>query len=176
MIDSFSCILFDLQRLIQRVSLMSPILKVDVICDIVMTSTQNVLTAELRDLLYNQCIYNTYSYSFFIYPTGRIRVCKIRFVSMGENRGKHWYARIRVSYMSGHFIWSLWNRPPVNFIWNNHKFRIMFIIQLFKQDFYDIKRQNSNSKHNIATDGFVTLSVSNQILYYMWSYSFYDIT
>ena len=25
---------------------------------------------------------------FFIYPTGRIRVCKIRFVSTGENRGK----------------------------------------------------------------------------------------
>ena len=53
----------------------------------------------------------------------------------------------------------------------------MFIIQLFKQDFYDIKRwQNSNSKRNIATDRFAMLSVSNQILHYMWSYSFYDIT
>ena len=30
----------------------------------------------------------------FIYPTGRIRVCKMRFVSTGENRGNIvWYAR-----------------------------------------------------------------------------------
>ena len=27
-------------------------------------------------------------FSIFIYPTGRIRVCKIRFVSTGENHGK----------------------------------------------------------------------------------------
>ena len=27
-------------------------------------------------------------FSIFIYPTGRIRVCKIRFVSTGENRAK----------------------------------------------------------------------------------------
>ena len=43
---------------------------------------------ESRDLLYNQCIDNACCYSFFIYPTGRIRVCKIRFVSTAENRGK----------------------------------------------------------------------------------------
>ena len=40
------------------------------------------------DLLYNQCIDNTCCYSFFIFPKGRIRVCKIKFVSTGENRGK----------------------------------------------------------------------------------------
>ena len=48
----------------------------------------NVLATELRDLIYNQCIDNTCCYSFFTRPTGRIRVCKIRFVSTGENRGK----------------------------------------------------------------------------------------
>ena len=31
---------------------------------------------------------NTCCYSIFIYPTGWIRVCKIRFVSTGEYRGK----------------------------------------------------------------------------------------
>ena len=67
---------------------MSVILKVDVVSDVAMTSTSNVLTTELRDLLYNQCIDNTCCYSFFIYPTGRIRVCEIRFVSTSENCGK----------------------------------------------------------------------------------------
>ena len=52
------------------------------------TSTSNVLTTELRDLLYNQCIDNACWFSFLIYPTGRIRVCKIKFVSTGESRGK----------------------------------------------------------------------------------------
>ena len=55
--------------------------------DFVMTSTLNVSNTELRDL-YNQRIDNTCSYSFLIYPTGWIRVYKIRFVSMGENREK----------------------------------------------------------------------------------------
>ena len=54
-------------------------------------------TTELLDRLYNQSIQNTCCYSYFIYryPTGWIRVCKIRFVSTGENRGKPfvWYAR-----------------------------------------------------------------------------------
>ena len=66
----------------------SAILKVDAVCDVTVTSTPNVLTKDLCDLLYNQCINNTYSYSFFIYPTGQIRIRKIRFVSTGENRGK----------------------------------------------------------------------------------------
>ena len=69
-------------------TLTSTILKVDVVCDIAVTSSPNVLTTELRDVLDNQCIDNTCCYSFFIYPTCRIRVFKIRFVSTGENRGK----------------------------------------------------------------------------------------
>ena len=78
--------------------LMSAILKVDVVFDVLMTSTPNVLTTELRDLLYNQCIVKTYCYSFFIYPTGQIRVCKIRLVSTGENRKNLvWYARKNIS-------------------------------------------------------------------------------
>ena len=99
MVDSFSCIpvSFDLQglNLMQEspnvscsYTFKSTILKFDVVCDVIMTSTPNALTTELCDLLYNQCIDNTCCYSFFIYPTGRIRVCKIRFVSTGENGGK----------------------------------------------------------------------------------------
>ena len=65
-------------------TLTSAILKFDV-CEVTMMSTPNVLTAELRDLLYNQCIGNTCWSSIFIYPTGRIRVCKIRFV------WQHWW-------------------------------------------------------------------------------------
>ena len=68
--------------------LKSAILKVGVVCDMAMTLTLNALMTELRDLLYNQCIDNTCCYLIFIYPMGRIRVCKIRFVSIGENRGK----------------------------------------------------------------------------------------
>ena len=68
--------------------LTSVILIVDVVCDVAMTSSPNVLTTELRDVLYNQCIDKPCCCSFFIYPTGRIRVCKIRFVSTGENRRK----------------------------------------------------------------------------------------
>ena len=60
------------------------ILKVDVICDVALTSTSNVLMTEIRDVLYNQCIDNIVI-CFFIYPTGRIRVCKIKFVGTGEH-------------------------------------------------------------------------------------------
>ena len=62
------------------------------LCDVVMMSTPNVLATELRDFLYNQCIDNACCYSLFIYPTGRIRVCKKRFVSTGENREKPFLA------------------------------------------------------------------------------------
>ena len=69
-------------------TLTSAILKVDIVCDVTMTSSPNVLTTKLLDLLYNQCIDNTCCYSFFIYPTGRIWVCKIRSISTGEIHGK----------------------------------------------------------------------------------------
>ena len=68
--------------------LTSAILKVDIVCDVAMTSTPNVLTTELSDLLYNQYIGNTCCNSFFIYLMAWIRVCKVRFVSTGENRRK----------------------------------------------------------------------------------------
>ena len=67
--------------------LASVVLKVDVIYDVTMTSTPNVLTTELRDLLYNQCIDNTCWYSIFYLSHGSDKGCKIRFVSTGENRG-----------------------------------------------------------------------------------------
>ena len=69
-------------------TLTSTILKVDVVCDIAVTSIPNVLTTELYDFLYNQCTDNMCCYSFFICSTGRTRVCKIRFVSTGDNPGK----------------------------------------------------------------------------------------
>ena len=85
MSGSFSCIPLDLQGLTVNVgvainescsyTLTSAILKVDVLCE-AMTSTRKVLTTELR------------CYSFFIYPTGHVRVCEIRLVSNGENRRK----------------------------------------------------------------------------------------
>ena len=39
----------------------------------------------------------------------------------------------RGSYTSDHFIWNLLNEPSaslINFIWNDHKWKIMFIIWL----------------------------------------------
>ena len=69
-------------------TLMCAISKFDVVCDIAMTSSPNDLTTELPDLLYNRCIGNTCSYSFVIYPTDRIRICKIRFVGTGKNHRK----------------------------------------------------------------------------------------
>ena len=65
--------------------LTSAILKFDVVCDIAMTLTPNVLTTQLRDL---NVIDNTCCYSFFYLLQGRIRVCKVRFVSTGENHEK----------------------------------------------------------------------------------------
>ena len=64
-------------------TLMSAILKVAVICDVAVTSTHSVLTTELGDLLYSKCIDNMCCYSIFICPTGRIRLCKLRFISTG---------------------------------------------------------------------------------------------
>ena len=51
-------------------TLTSAILKVDVVCDVIVTSTSNVLTTELRDFLYNQCIDNMFCYSFFYLSHG----------------------------------------------------------------------------------------------------------
>ena len=75
-------------------TLTSAILEVDVICDVTVSSTPNVLRTELRDLLYNQCIENTCCFLLFIYPTGQIRLCKKRLsalVKIAENLV--WYAR-----------------------------------------------------------------------------------
>ena len=69
MIDSFSCIHFHHQHSIltyksRSYMLKSAILKADVVCDIAMMSTANVLMTELRDILYNQCIDNTLLFIF----------------------------------------------------------------------------------------------------------------
>ena len=63
-------------------TLTSAILKVDVLCDVKMTSIPNVTWPI-------QPIYWQHVFLFvFIYPTGRIRVYKIKFVSTGANCGK----------------------------------------------------------------------------------------
>ena len=72
----YSCLSWGTYRYFSQVTLTSAILKVDVVFDVAMMSTPNVLTIKIRDLLYNQCIDNACCYSFFIYPMGRIRVCK----------------------------------------------------------------------------------------------------
>ena len=44
-------------------------------------SVTSTLRMAYRDILYNQCISNTWKFSIFIFPRGRIRVCEIRFAS-----------------------------------------------------------------------------------------------
>ena len=69
--------------------------KVDVVCDVAMTSTSDVLTPELRDLLHNQSIDNMCCYLIFIRSMGRIRVCKIKDLSALVKNAENlvWYAR-----------------------------------------------------------------------------------
>ena len=89
-------------------TLTSAILKGTVVCDVAMTSSLNVLTTELLDILYNQCIDNTCCYSFFIYSTGQIRVCNIRFVSTSKNRGKPCLVCKNTISVSAHVHFNSW--------------------------------------------------------------------
>ena len=43
----------------------------------------SALTMAHRDVIYNQCISNTWKFSIFILTTGWIRMCEIRFASTG---------------------------------------------------------------------------------------------
>ena len=80
-------------------------------------------------------------------------------ISLKNNRG---------SYRSVHFI---------NFIWNDHECKILFIIWLFKMGFYRLSSWHYfNRKYNVVTDGIMMLRASNQVLCNMWSYDFYDMT
>ena len=65
--------------------LTSAISNIGVEYNVTMTSTPNILTTDLRDLLNNHCIDHTCYYSICTYPKGRISVCKIRFISTGKN-------------------------------------------------------------------------------------------
>ena len=62
-------------------------MKADVVYDVAMTPTPNVLPTELHDL-YTINVLTTCVIRYFMYPMGQIRVCKIRFVSTGEYHGK----------------------------------------------------------------------------------------
>ena len=46
-------------------------------------SVSSTLKIAYRDVLYNQCISNTWRFLIFIFPTGQIGVCEIRFASTG---------------------------------------------------------------------------------------------
>ena len=74
----------------------------------------------------------------------------------------------RGSFMSGHFIWNLWNEPLasfINFIWNDRSCKILFIIQLYYTGFYCLKSGHYfNRKHYVVTDVIMTLRTSNQVL------------
>ena len=64
-----------------------------------------------------------------------------------------------------------------HFIWNDHECKILFIIWLFKMEFYRLKSLHYlNRKHNVVTDGIMTLRASNQVLSNVWSYDVYDMT
>ena len=66
----------------------------------------------------------------------------------------------------------------INFIWNEHECKILFIIWLFQMGFYRLKRRHYfNRKHCIhVKDSIMTLRASNQVLCNVWSYDFYDMT
>ena len=52
-------------------------------------------------------------------------------IGLSENRG---------SYTSGHFIWNLWNEPSasfINFVWNDHKYKILFNISYDRLKWYN---------------------------------------
>ena len=47
----------------------------------------------------------------------------------------------------------------------------------FLMGFYRLKRWHYfNKKHNVVTDGIMTLRASNQVLCNVWAYDFYDMT
>ena len=46
-------------------------------------SVMSPLKMAYQDIVYNQCISNTWRFSIFIFPTRQIRVCEIRFASIG---------------------------------------------------------------------------------------------
>ena len=56
----------------------------------------------------------------------------------------------RGSYMSNHFIWNLLNKllaSLINFIWNDHLCKILFIIRPFKCDFIAFKVDFNENLH-----------------------------
>ena len=60
--------------------------------------------------------------------------------------------------MSGHFIWNLWNEPLasfINFIWNDHECKILFIIWPFKSVLYSLQNGQYFNKKCIADTDFV---------------------
>ena len=66
----------------------------------------------------------------------------------------------------------------INFIWNDHECKILFIIiWQFQMGFYGYKSWHYFiRKHNVVTDGIMTLRASNHALCNVWSYDFYDMT
>ena len=85
----------------------------------------------------------------------------------------------RGSYTSGHFIWNLWNEPLtsfINFKWNDHDCKILFIIWQFRAGFFCL--QNENCWPTIDTDlvNDVTSSCQSVITHAVMQFLWHDIT
>ena len=70
----------------------------------------------------------------------------------------------RGSYTSCHFIWNLWNEPLgsfINFIWNDHECKILFIMWLFELGFYRVQNEHYfNTKTHSWHDKYVVNDVT----------------
>ena len=87
----------------------------------------------------------------------------------------------RGSYTSGHFIWIQWNEPSasfINFIWNSHECKILYIIWPFKMGFYHLQNgQYVKKKRIVDTDvvNDVTYSrqsvITREVIRFLW----YDV-
>ena len=84
--------------------------------------------------------------------------CKMNELQIQDNYRIVWNAQYpinRGSYTSGHFIWNLLNEPVasfINFIWNDHECKILFIIWPFKMGFNHLQNDHYfNKKHMVDT-------------------------
>ena len=88
------------------------------------------------------------------------------------------YTVNRGSYTSGPFIWKLWNEPSasfINFIWNDHSYKILFIIDPLKWDFIAFKMGTiSRRKHIVDMDVVNDVTSTRQsvitrvVIWFLW--------
>ena len=75
-----------------------------------------------------------------------------------------------------HFIRNLWKEPSANFIdfiWNDHDYKILFIIWRLKKGILFLRILHYfGGRHSVVTDGVVALRASGQMLCGVWSRCF----